>query len=71
MSGGGIIGITMGRPPCSLIPDMEVDAALEDSVTPFRDAGRDAELPTRSGELSPRSAGGGIFGNRFSVWGYR
>lgn len=62
MSGGGIMGITMGRPPCSLLPHMEVDATLEDSVTPFLDA----ELPTRSGEPSPRSVEGGIFGNKFS-----
>lgn len=66
MSGGGIMGITMGRLPCSLLPDMEVDAVLEDSVTPFLDAGRDAELLTRSGEPSPRSVEGGIFGNKFS-----
>lgn len=65
MSGGGIMGITMGRLPCSLLPHMEVDAMLEDSVTPFLDA----ELLTRSGEPSPRSVEGGIFGNKFSGQG--
>lgn len=66
MSGGGIMGITIGRLPCSLLLDMEVDGVLEDSVTPFLEAGRDAELLTRSGEPSPRSLDEGIFGNMFS-----
>lgn len=45
---------------------MEVEAAVEDSVTPFLDAGKDAELLARSGEPSPLSVEGGIFGNKFS-----
>lgn len=45
---------------------MEVEAVVEDSVTPFLDAGKDAELLARSGEPSPLSVEGGIFGNKFS-----
>lgn len=66
MSGGGIMGITMGRLPCSLLLDMEVDAVLEDSEMPFLATGRDTELLTWSGEPSQRSVEGGIFGNKFS-----
>lgn len=41
ISGGGIMGSMMGRLPCSLVPGMEVDAAVEGSVTPFLEAGKD------------------------------
>lgn len=60
------MGTTMGRLPCSLEQGMEVEAVVEDSVTPFLDAGKDAELLARSGEPSPLSVEGGIFGNKFS-----
>lgn len=60
------MGTTMGRLPCSLELGMEVEAVVEDSVTPFLDAGKDAELLARSGEPSLLSVEGGIFGNKFS-----
>lgn len=66
ISGGGIMGTMMGRLPCSLVPGMEVDAVVEDSVTPFLEVGKDWELLAPSGEPSPLSAKGGIFGNKFS-----
>lgn len=60
------MGTMMGRLPCSLVLCMEVDAVLEDSVTPFLEAGRDWELLARSGEPSLLSVEVGIFGNKFS-----
>lgn len=66
MSGGGIIGTMMGRLPCSLVLGVDVDGVVEGSVTPFLEAGKDWELLARSGEPSPLSVEGGIFGNKFS-----
>lgn len=63
------MGTTMGRLPCSLVLGMEVDAVVEDSVTPFLEAGRDWELLARSGEPSLLSVDVGIFGNKFSRQG--
>lgn len=66
ISGGGIMGTMMGRPPCSLVLGVDVDAVVEGSVTPFLEAGKDWELLARSGEPSPLSAEGANFGNKFS-----
>ncbi|TNN69946.1 hypothetical protein EYF80_019819 [Liparis tanakae] len=46
------MGTPMGRLPCSSVLGMEVEAVVEDSVTPFLEAGRDWELLARSGEPS-------------------
>lgn len=69
ISGGGIMGTMMGRLPCSLVLGVEVDAVVEGSVTPFLEAGKGWELLARSGEPSPLSVEGGIFGNKFSRQG--
>lgn len=66
ISGGGIMGTMMGRPPCSLVLGMELDAVVRGSGTPFLEAGKDWELLARSGEASPLSVDGGILGNKFS-----
>lgn len=67
ISGGGIMGTMMGRLPCSLVLGVEVDGVVEDSVTPFLEAGKDWELLSRSGEPLPLSVEAGIFGNKFSL----
>lgn len=41
ISGGGIMGTMMGRLPCSFVLGVEVDGVVEDSVTPFLEAGKD------------------------------
>lgn len=66
ISGGGIMGTTMGRLPCSLVLGVELDALVRGSGTPFLEAGKDWELLARSGEASPLSVDGGILGNKFS-----
>ncbi len=69
ISGGGIMGTMIGRLPCSLVLGVEVDGVVDDSVTPFLEAGKDWELLARSGEPSPLSDEGGFFGNKFSRQG--
>lgn len=66
ISGGGIMGTTMGGLPCSLVLSVELDAEVRGSVTPFLEAGKEWELLARSGEVSLLSVDGGILGNKFS-----
>lgn len=66
ISAGGIMGTTMGRPPCSLALGVEPDALLRGSATPFLEAGKDWEPLAPSGEAAPLSVDGGILGNKFS-----
>lgn len=63
------MGTMTGRLPCSLVLGVELDALLRGSGTPFLEAAKDWELLAPSGEASPRSADGGILGNRFSRGG--
>ena len=67
ISGGGIMGTTTGRPPCSLGPGVEPQALVGGSGTPFLEAGKDWEVLARSGEASRLSADAGILGNKFST----
>ena len=64
-----MMGTMMGRLPCSLVLGVEVDGVVEGSVTPFLEAGKEWELLALSGEPSPLSVEGWIFGNKFSRQG--